>query len=327
MFPLSGLKGLLPRNNSTSEGIIMRNLKKLVVIFLVAAVSVMALSLTALAQDSIAYGAATINASTLNIRKGAGLTYQIIGGVKSDSTVVILERTNDSWYKINHHGTTGYVCTDYLTDILTAENFSAVGIVTDSNVRMRSTYSTNGEILGLFQRDTEMTVIGINSGWYKVQYDGLIGYIRSDLFKITGGPQKIAPTVSTVCSSSSEIGDQVANFALQYLGYDYVYGANSPSTGFDCSGLTSYVFKQFGYSISRTASQQYRTAGSTISKSELAVGDLVFFSSNGSSVTHVGIYIGNNQFVHASTSDTGVIISSLTSAYYTRVWYGAKRVV
>ena len=64
-----------------------------------------------------------------------------------------------------------------------------------------------------------------------------------------------------------------------------------------------------------------------VSKSELQPGDLVFFSSNGSSVTHVGIYIGNGQFVHASTSKTGVIISNLSSAYYLRVWFGAKRIL
>ena len=87
------------------------------------------------------------------------------------------------------------------------------------------------------------------------------------------------------------------------------------------------MYGQFGYSLSRTASQQYKNNGYSVSKSELQQGDLVFFSSNGYSVTHVGIYIGGGQFIHASTSTTGVIISDLNSSYYTRVWFGAKRIV
>lgn len=305
----------------------MRKMKKLIIIVLAAGILFSAFSLPAFAEAGIAYGAATISASTLNIREGADLTYQIVGSVNSDSIVVVLEQTSPDWHRINYNGTSGYVSTDYLSDILTAENFSATGTVIKTDVRMRSTFSTDSEVLGVYQPDTEMNVIGINSGWYKVNYDGLTGYIRSDLMEITGGPRDSALSAESTVCASSETGEQVANFALQYLGCDYVYGANSPSTGFDCSGLTYYVFKQFGFDLSRTASQQYRTAGTSISKADLVLGDLVFFSSNGSSVTHVGIYIGNNQFVHASTSNTGVIISSLTSAYYTRVWYGAKRVI
>jgi cell wall-associated NlpC family hydrolase len=89
-----------------------------------------------------------------------------------------------------------------------------------------------------------------------------------------------------------------------------------------------YVFRQFDYSVTRTASSQYSHDGTKISKSELQPGDLVFFSSNGGyNVTHVGIYIGNNEFVHASTPKIGVVVSSLDSTYYTNVWYGAKRVL
>ena len=138
--------------------------------------------------------------------------------------------------------------------------------------------------------------------------------------EITGAP-------SGATAASATKGQKIANYALQYLGYKYVYGSESPSKGFDCSGLVYYTFGQFGYKLQRSASQQYKNNGTTIAKSDLKPGDLVFFSSNGSTVTHVGIYIGDNEFVHASTSDTGVIISNLTSAYYTKVWFGAKRIV
>jgi cell wall-associated NlpC family hydrolase len=101
-----------------------------------------------------------------------------------------------------------------------------------------------------------------------------------------------------------------------------------PPGGFDCSGLVYYVFHHFDYNVTRTASSQYAQDGYKVLKSELLPGDLVFFSSNGGySVTHVGIYIGDGQFVHASCPKAGLIISSLDSDYYTQAWYGAKRVI
>ena len=123
------------------------------------------------------------------------------------------------------------------------------------------------------------------------------------------------------------LGQQIADYGAEFVGIRYVWGGNSPATGFDCSGFTTYVMRQFNINLTRTASGQYKDNGTQIQKSDLVPGDLVFFSSNGRTVTHVGIYIGDGKFVHASTPRTGVIISSLDSAYYTRVWWGAKRVV
>ena len=134
----------------------------------------------------------------------------------------------------------------------------------------------------------------------------------------------VAQVDATVAASSGK-GSQIAQYALQYVGCPYVYGGSSPS-GFDCSGFTTYVMKHFGYSISRTASGQMDN-GASISKSELQPGDLVFFNNGNSSkrATHVGIYTGNGQFVHASTSTTGVIISDLNSSYYSSTYVGARR--
>lgn len=281
---------------------------------------------------SIAYGAATVTASSLNIRSGPGTDNDRIASVGEGSIVVILEKTSDTWYKINYLGNVGYVDASYLANVLTAENFNAKGRVTGDDVRMRSKPDTSSSVLGTYSENTEMNVIGINNGWYKVQYNGNTGYLRSDYMEITGSSSSANSTSSTTSGTSSSsgnssLGRQIADYALQFVGYRYVYGAESPSVGFDCSGLVYYVYGKFGYDLERRASIQYKNNGRSVSKSELQPGDLVFFSSNGASVTHVGMYIGNNQFVHASTSNTGVIISSLTSAYYTRVWFGAKRIV
>lgn len=295
---------------------------------------------------SIAYGAATVGASSLNIRSGPNTTNAIVLTLSHSEIIVILEKTNAEWYHVVYNGTEGYVASMYLTNVLTAENFNASGKVTGSDVLMRSSPSTSGSKLGSYDAGTTVQVIGINNGWYKVKYNGVTGYIRSDFISIinSGSSTQSVSTVqqtsvagttdpeltltSVAAEEETSQRQQLVDFALQYVGYNYVYGGSSPSYGFDCSGLVYYVFRHFNFNVSRTASSQYSTDGTSITKAELKIGDLVFFSSNGGySITHVGIYIGNNKFVHASTPRIGVVISSLDSNYYTNVWYGAKRVL
>ncbi len=291
--------------------------KRLVVLAVLFSVCMSVFSFSASAAN-LAYGAATVSASSLNIRSEPSTDSARVRVISKGTRVVILECTSDDWYKINYNGNVGYVKTEYLMDILTVENFNAIGIVTGTSVRMREDCTVDSAVLRTYDLGDQVKIIGINNGWYKVETDEQSGYIRSDLVEITSGG---------AITSASSLGQDIANFALNYVGYKYVYGAESPSSGFDCSGLVYYVYGQYGYKLSRTASQQYANNGVSVSKSALQPGDLVFFSSNSSGVTHVGIYIGGDQFVHASTSTTGVIISDLTSSYYERVWYGAKRIV
>lgn len=112
--------------------------------------------------------------------------------------------------------------------------------------------------------------------------------------------------------------------AQQYLGTPYVYGGTT-ARGFDCSGYTQKVFSDLGIKLKRSSRDQY-TQGTAVSKSNLQAGDLVFFNTSGSGVSHVGIYIGNNKFIHSSTSK-GVIVSSLSESYWANRYMGAKRVV
>ena len=112
--------------------------------------------------------------------------------------------------------------------------------------------------------------------------------------------------------------------AKKYLGYKYTYGGSSPSTGFDCSGFTSYVFKQYGISLNRTAAGQYSN-GVAVSRSNLQPGDLVMFGKSG--INHVAIYIGGGQIIHASTPSTGVRIDSLSTGYYNNNYVGARRIL
>lgn len=311
----------------------MNKLKKLGMLLMAVAMFLTAFAIPASASDddSIAYGAATVTASALNIRTGPGTNYSKAGLIYRNTRIVILETTNSDWYKINYEGTEGYVSTDYLKEILKAENFRATGTLTATSVRIRSGPSTSHSILGMVTEGDSVQVIGINNGWYKIQTNGITGYIRSDLMRVSGPASSSGDSSSGnsggASSGNASVGQKIADLAESFVGYDYVYGAESPSEGFDCSGLVYYCYGQYGYSMERRASRQY-LQGTSVSKSELQPGDLVFFSSDGGySVTHVGIYVGDGNFVHASTSTTGVIMSSLGSSYYTRVWYGAKRIV
>jgi cell wall-associated NlpC family hydrolase len=118
--------------------------------------------------------------------------------------------------------------------------------------------------------------------------------------------------------------NELTSIAEKYKGIRYRYGGTT-TAGFDCSGYVQFVYKQVGVSLSRSTSGMYST-GTKIAKSNLQVGDLVFFKTTSAQVGHVGIYVGNNNFIHSSTS-RGVMVSSINDPYYWGKRYvGAKRV-
>ncbi len=119
--------------------------------------------------------------------------------------------------------------------------------------------------------------------------------------------------------------DALLKLAFSFRGTPYVYGASRPGA-FDCSGFTSYVFSQFGYSLDRTSRGQVNN-GRSVSRSELKPGDLVFSSDNVDPIGHVGMYIGDGQFIHASTGKGQVIITDLDSYYYAEHYTGARRII
>ena len=116
---------------------------------------------------------------------------------------------------------------------------------------------------------------------------------------------------------------ELTTIAYKYIGVPYVYGGTTTS-GLDCSGYTQLVFKQLGIKLNRTSSGQY-SQGTAVAKSNLQVGDLVFYNTSGKGVSHVGIYVGNNKFAHSATS-TGVTVTSMSASYWANRYIGAKRV-
>ena len=217
------------------------------------------------------------------------------------------------------------------------------GYVNVETVNLRKEKSTSSEKLDSLTKNTEVTVLGEEDGWYKVKVNNLTGYISKKYIS----DKKVEEVTSRASDSARQIqesktteqkdtnqssattptaaptgskGSDVVSFAKQYLGYKYVAGGASPSTGFDCSGFTSYVYKNFGVSLNRTSSGQ-RSNGVAVDKSNLQPGDIVCFSG------HVGLYIGNNQFIHASNPKGGVKINSLSDSYYVKNYITSRRVI
>ena len=302
----------------------MNIFKRVIVTLLLVSVFVIMIPIpdSASASGTIAWGAANINGNGVRIRSGPGLNNEVLNHANTGDIVVVIERTSNEWYKVNFHGTVGFISVPFLENSREAANFNKRGSVSGNNVNMRAKPDTTSSVLASYSTGTEMNIIGINSGWYKVVHGGNTGYIRSDLMTVLSGGS------SASSNPAPSKGQQIADFAVGFVGYSYRWGKASPSEGFDCSGLVTYVMRQHGISVTRYSAGQYRDNGTHVDKANLQPGDLVFFRRNGAgSVNHVGIYIGNGRFVHSSNARTGVIISDLNTSNNVRTWAGAKRVV
>ena len=273
----------------------------------------------------------------LNIRSTPSTSGTKCGKLYAGTEVEILETVN-GWYRIDK----GYVSADYVT-LLTetapqpAESSGTItpveivaapteqtpaapaaseqyGRVIDGPLNVRSAPSTSGTKCGKLYAGKVVEILEVLDSWYRIEN----GYVSADYVML----------VDESALSASSVADQAVELALSYVGYPYVYGGSSPK-GFDCSGFTSYVYKQFGISLNRSAANQLDN-GTPVAMSELLPGDLVLFKKAGTGskrASHVGIYIGNHQFVHASTYGVGVIVNDLSDAYYTTGFVGGRRIV
>ena len=276
----------------------------------------MLLAATALAAD-IATGAGCTTGSSLRLRAEPSTSASVVTTLDKSVAVAILDDSVDGWYKIAYNGSTGYVSADHLN--VDQDNvFTTYGRVNSDGVNVRSDASTDSSVLATIEEDAIVTVNGLVDGWYDVTCEyGTEGYIRSDFLDLT---------------ESSSSNSDIAATAKQYLGTGYVYGGASPR-GFDCSGFTMYVYSQHGYSLPHSATSQWQSGLGTrvYSISELQPGDLVFFNdpsrNAGKACSHAGIYTGDGQFIHSSSSRSGgVIVSSLTSGYYNTYFVGGIHV-
>lgn len=285
---------------------------------LTAALGICALVCTA--QADCIGGAATT--TDVNLRSGAGTDTAIMDTLPSGTAVIVEADTGSGWYKVNYSGISGYMSAEYL-DFSSEMELSASGSISATDVNLRSGPGTSSSVVRVTSLGESVEILGVSGSWYRVSAGGDTGYIRSDYVSLSGGSSEDAP----VAVSGGSIGEQIAAFAKQFLGTPYVWAAESPEEGFDCSGLVSYCFQSFGYSTNRTAATLFNN-GRAVEKSELQPGDAVFFRSDGSGyISHVGLYIGGGQMIHASSSAGEVVITNIEdSDYYTRNYVGARRI-
>ena len=290
---------------------------KMARVLLLSAIMVMLLAGFASAaesQQAVAVGATT--GSSLRLREEPTTSASVVTTLNKGVAVAILADEADGWFQISYNGKSGFVSADYM--IVDQDNvFTTYGRTNGDGVNVRSAPSTDGEVLASVNKGTIVAVNGFDNGWYDVTCEyGTEGYIRSDFLDLT----------SSATSSSA-----IAETAMQHLGTRYVWGGSSAG-GFDCSGYTMYIYGQYGYSLPHTATGQWQSGIGTkvYSIGELQPGDLVFFNdpsrNAGKACSHAGIYIGNGQHIHASSSKNGVVISDLTSGYYNRYFIGGIHV-
>lgn len=255
-----------------------------------------------------------------------------IGSIPIGSTVVLGKQEGD-FFQVFFEEEIGYVESTYLVSSKPQEkpvednqnnvlSGKYVMITSSSGLNLRQAPDTSSQVLSTIPSETYADLIEDNGSWLKVKYNGKIGYISSEFGKITDKKETIPVTTNANVT-------QVINFAMSHLGKPYIYGSTNLNVGTDCSGFTYAVFKQFGINLNRVSRDQYLNGTPVNSKKDLLPGDLVFFNTGGNTrISHVGIYIGNNQYIHCTDSkNQGVIISSLNSDYALKTYYGARRVL
>ena len=296
-------------------------------------------------KPQLIYGAGFVTASGgLRLRAQATTNSAILDTAQRNEVVVVLSKDGD-WYKVNYNLQEGYMHSDYVS-VLTRENAELGYGQFLENSKVYTAVDPTSKVLDTANKDEKAYIIGVNTGWYKVIFKDVIGYVPSNVLKLTEVPYEnhdsenyprffrlgkstgLAPSADALKEEvliPSTDGEKIVATAKKYLGVPYVWGGASPS-GFDCSGLVYYVFKVNGYSMYRTPEDQYRQ-GTYVSRNNLQPGDVVFFYNTvpGTGISHVGIYIGDGQFIHSPNSRSVVSIARLDNTYWNQHYYGARR--
>lgn len=334
-------------------------------------------SFLVLSAQAAGIGTGTVNVSALRLRKGAGTANPILTTAAKGENVVILEKADDNWYKVEYREVEGYMSGEYLdlelapapqtkaaanqadasddqgepadsqaADAQTADAQTDDAQKADSNdaggdetggdeegplygkvntegsvLNVRSGPDTSYDRLFTLPDNVVVEITDTVDGWYQINYGTRTGYVSAEYMVLTDAPAPLPE------GYDQDLGLQVVDYARTFLGKPYVFGATGPNS-FDCSGLTYYVYKHFGYTLRRGGSGQYLYNGVSVARSALQPGDLVFFRNDGETMpmSHVGIYIGDNQFLHADSVSLKVKISPMTG-FYDRTYVGARRII
>ena len=267
-----------------------------------------------------------VTASVLNVRSGPSTSYSVITKLYKGDKVEILESSN-GWNKIKtSSGKTGWSSAEYLSTSGTSGSTSTTdkkATVTASTLNVRSGPSTSYSITTKVYKGETVEVLESSNGWSKIKTaSGEIGWASEEYLSTSGASDNTGN--STTPSNKVKV---VVDLAYAQLGKPYVWGAEGPSS-FDCSGLMTYIFKNgAGFNLPRTSREQSKI-GTTVSRSNLQPGDLIFSSTDGSGgVNHVGIYVGNGEMIHSPKPGDVVKKTNINTSYWNNAYLWAKRVI
>lgn len=273
------------------------------------------------------YQSVKITANTLNVRQDMSLNASILGKLDHE-TVIMTSDLADGWYKTSYLGQTAYISADYAQVV---DPFSP-GYVLGQNVNLRDTPSVEeGRVLSQLS-NAEIKVHAKQDDWYSITtQDGVEGYVFADFVSLENTAAPVSPqseAANEILVPTSTDTSNLIDIAKSKLGSPYAWAQEGPNS-FDCSGFVKYCFKQaYGIELPHSASA-ISQKGTTISKEDLQPGDIVFFATLGSvTVNHAGIYLGNGEFIHASSSSSNghqVHINPINTGYYNNVYQWAKR--
>lgn len=230
------------------------------------------------------------------------------------STAVMADSTDNTDNKafLNAVYSNGEPAKNENTDLYASVNVNDYLVMrSDSNVQAK-------EIVKL-PNDYNLTVLGAEYGWVEVKNDNnKTGYVNAKYLDFHFG------TKPENTDLEYEKALSIVNYAQKFIGTPYVWGGTNLSIGVDCSGLVYSSYKAYGITLNRTSKSMF-TQGTAVNKDNLKTGDLVFFNTSGSGISHVGMYVGNNNFIEAANS--GVKLTSLSSPYAAKTYVGAKRII
>ena len=247
--------------------------------------------------DEVSVKVARVNAETLNLRKKPSTNSSVLKQLPFGDELEVISTEHDGWVEVNVNGTVGYVSAEYVTVSL---SFVSAESIEEEAQRLEEERAEREEA----QRREAEEAAAQEAARQEAEQAAQTQEQPAEQPPQDAAVQETpAEETATVTTTGSELGVEVANFALQYVGNPYVYGGTSLTNGADCSGFVLAVYANFGVSLPHSATADRKMGTAVNSLAEARPGDLVCYSG------HVGIYIGNGQIVHASTPRSGIKIS------------------
>ncbi len=266
--------------------------------------------------------------SGLNLRKSASISSGVIRVIPYNGQVNIKSKSG-SWYYVEYGGSYGYVSDDYVqrttsgssnsqssnNNSSTQTQINGAGKITArSGLNLRKSASQNSGVIRVIPYNSQVNIKRKSGNWYYVEYGGSYGYVSIDYVQRITGSNSNSQNTSNTSSKYSK----VLSAMKSQIGKPYRYGGSSPSTGFDCSGLMQWGFKQGEINLGRTTYDQIK-AGSAVNVNSAKPGDLLAYSNKG----HIGMYVGNGQWIESPSTGKTVRISNVP---WNKIGY-ARRVI